>query len=128
MFSRRDFMKVNGMDAAAVPVSTQQKISGLKLRDGVVDKSIALVNEREKIGMPLSEKAVLEAIEKANRAVESFAYTSFEYSVHKKTGAIMVKVVDRETKQLLREVPPEKLLDMLANLIELSGVIVDERR
>jgi flagellar protein FlaG len=40
----------------------------------------------------------------------------------------MVKVVDSETGEVIREIPPEKLLDMFANMLELAGLIIDERR
>ncbi|MDR1560597.1 MAG: flagellar protein FlaG [Clostridiales bacterium] len=49
------------------------------------------------------------------------------HSVHKKTGQIMVKVVDTETGKIIREIPPEKSLDILAKILERSGLLVDEK-
>jgi flagellar protein FlaG len=40
----------------------------------------------------------------------------------------MIKVVDNETNEVIREFPPKKILDMIANMMELAGLIVDERR
>jgi flagellar protein FlaG len=40
----------------------------------------------------------------------------------------MIKVIDRETKELLLEIPPEKALDAIAKMWELAGIFVDERR
>ena len=40
----------------------------------------------------------------------------------------MVKVVDTETKEVVREIPSEKILDILANILEMAGLLVDERR
>lgn len=51
----------------------------------------------------------------------------FEFSVHKKTNAIMVKVVDSETKEVIRELPPEKILDLVAKMEEMVGMLVDEK-
>jgi len=41
---------------------------------------------------------------------------------------VRVKVLDSETNEVIREIPPEKILDMVAKMWELAGLIVDERR
>jgi flagellar protein FlaG len=40
----------------------------------------------------------------------------------------MVKVMDKEDGKVIREIPPEKTLDLVAKLWELAGILVDERR
>lgn len=74
-----------------------------------------------------SEEELVEAIEKANRALVG-AKTQFEFSIHEKTKQIMVKVIDTQTQEVIREIPPEKILDMVAKMWELAGILVDERR
>ena len=37
------------------------------------------------------------------------------------------KIVDRDTKEVLVEVPPKKILDMIAKLCEISGVVFDKK-
>ena len=39
-----------------------------------------------------------------------------------------IKVIDRESKKVIKELPPEKTLDMIAKAWELAGIMVDERR
>lgn len=51
----------------------------------------------------------------------------FEFSIHEKTKQIMVKIVDVNTDEVVREIPPEKILDLVAALWEISGLIVDEK-
>ena len=48
-------------------------------------------------------------------------------SVHKKTGQVMVKVVDTDSGKTVREIPPEKSLDILAKILEQSGLLVDKK-
>jgi flagellar protein FlaG len=74
----------------------------------------------------IGEEQIVMAIEKANKALQG-SYTSFEFSIHEGTKEIMVKVLDRDTGELIREIPSEKILDMVAKLWEMSGVLVDER-
>ncbi|ASW43124.1 flagellar protein FlaG [Clostridium isatidis] len=53
--------------------------------------------------------------------------TFVEYSVHKKLGDIMVKVINRDTKEVIMEYPPEKILDLVAKMCEMAGIIVDSK-
>ena len=40
----------------------------------------------------------------------------------------MIKSVDKETKKVIKELPPEKTLDMIAKVWDMAGILVDERR
>jgi len=77
--------------------------------------------------MALSEKTVINAIEKANNAMKG-TNTQLEFSVHEKTKQIMVKVIDSNTKEVVREIPSEKILDMVYNMMELAGIFVDTKK
>lgn len=90
-------------------------------------KKISQMTEFDKQVLPIGEKVLISAIEKANKAL-SGSTRHFEISIHEKTRDIMVKVIDSETKQVVREIPPEKILDLVSRLWELAGLIVDERR
>lgn len=95
--------------------------------DSVDSINYAHLSPVEKMELPVSQKVLADAIERANKAI-SGTTRKFEISVHEKTNNIMVKVIDAETNKVVREVPPEKILDMLAKLWELAGIVVDERR
>ncbi|MGG4216672.1 flagellar protein FlaG [Paenibacillus jamilae] len=71
------------------------------------------------------EEAVLE-LQKAIDAIQGPQKT-FEISVHEKTHAIMIKVMNKETGDLIREVPPEKILDIAARMMEIAGIIIDKK-
>lgn len=90
-------------------------------------KAISQINEFDMNSMPVSEKVVIEAIQKANKAI-SGGNRRFEFSIHEKTNEIVVKVYDSDTNELVREIPNEKVLDMVAKICEMAGILVDERR
>lgn len=75
----------------------------------------------------ISDKSVIDAIEKANKIMINHN-TRAEFSVHEKTKDIMIKIIDTDSNQVLREYPPKKILDLVARLWELAGLFVDERR
>ena len=75
----------------------------------------------------VSDEQLIKAIEKAIKAIQG-NNTSLEFAVHKETKQIMVKVLNKETGELIREVPPEKNLDFIANIWKIAGLFVDEKR
>lgn len=67
------------------------------------------------------------AVDKANKVLFKND-TYLKFSVHEKTKDIMVKIIDNSTGEVLKELPPEKLLDMVAKIWEIAGIFVDEKR
>lgn len=51
----------------------------------------------------------------------------FEFKIHERTGRIMVKLINKETDEVVKEIPPEKILDLVASIWDLVGILVDER-
>lgn len=74
---------------------------------------------------PASEKQIKNAVSKAN---SSLRFTRCEFTYHEETKRISIKVIDRDTDQVIREIPPEDTLEMLQKMWEMAGLLVDERR
>jgi flagellar protein FlaG len=106
---------LQGRAAEAVPVSP-------KLRSRNTEHPVVETKDR-----PITEKVVEEAVSRINKAIEG-SNRRFVYSVHEKTNEIMIKVIDENTKEVIREIPPKKILDMVASMLEMAGLLVDERR
>lgn len=75
----------------------------------------------------LGDHEVIQAIEKANKHIKSYD-RRLEFSIHEITKQIMVKVINTEDDTVIREIPSEKILDMVAHLWEVAGILVDEKR
>lgn len=50
------------------------------------------------------------------------------FGIHEGTNRVTIKLVDRKTKEVIKELPPEKTLDMIAKVWEMAGILVDEKR
>lgn len=76
----------------------------------------------------IDQKDLQQAIDDVNKSVKAYN-RKLQYSVHEKTNTIMVKVIDTSEgrDEVIRELPPEKILDMVAKMWEMAGIIVDER-
>lgn len=59
---------------------------------------------------------------------KSAANSCAQFAYHEETNRIIVKIIDKDTKEVIKEFPPEKTLDMIAKAWELAGLLVDERR
>jgi len=105
-------------------IQEQRKTNKL---DIIRQKNISQMNEFELNELPVSERIVIEAIERANNAIVG-SNRKFEFTIHESTKEIMIKVLDSETNEIIREIPPEEILDMVAKIWEMVGIIVDERR
>ncbi|MDI6786007.1 MAG: flagellar protein FlaG [bacterium] len=44
------------------------------------------------------------------------------FAIHEETNRIMVRVIDMETEEVIREVPKEEILDLIAEIYQLSGI------
>lgn len=65
------------------------------------------------------------AVEDINKkAVNSEAI----FGIHEATNRVTIKIIDKDTKKVIKELPPEKTLDMIAKVWELAGLMVDEKR
>lgn len=80
------------------------------------------VPERAKVDKE-SLKAVLDKLNIVLNALEIQA----KFSIHEATKQVMVRVVNVESGKLIREIPPQKILDMAAQMMELVGLVLDER-
>lgn len=75
------------------------------------------------------EKKLIELIEKSNKELKN-QDVSLKFSIHEKTKAINIKVIRTTVdgkKEVIREFPPEKILDMVASMMERAGLFVDKR-
>lgn len=69
------------------------------------------------------KKAIMEMNRRINNSNEEAVV-----GVHEDTNRIMIKIMDKETKEVIKEFPPEKTLDMIARIWEMAGILVDEKR
>ncbi|CDI49857.1 flagellin [Clostridium tetani 12124569] len=69
---------------------------------------------------------VKKAADKLNKLFEDKS-TYVEYEVYGKSKSITIKILDHKTKEIVKEIPPRKLIDMVDKLCELAGIFVDKR-
>ena len=80
---------------------------------------------QENSGQQPSNESIRRAVENINKNLKN---SEAIFGIHEKTNRVTIKLVDKETKEVIKELPPEKTLDMIAKAWELAGLLVDEKR
>ncbi|MBU5483073.1 flagellar protein FlaG [Clostridium sp. MSJ-11] len=92
------------------------------------DKGNGSVGQAEVIGdnIKIQEDDLKKAVDTLNKTFNDKS-TYLEYEVYGKTNNIIVRIMDKNTKEIVKEIPPKKIIDMVDKLCELAGVFMDER-
>lgn len=124
----------SGLEKSA-PTTSAPKVSE-PVREAPETVAVATTPEKKRAEQG-PETAPIEIQEKQNnnesvrRAVEEINKRSQGseaiFGIHDGTNRVTIKIVDRATKEVLKEFPPEQTLDMIAKVWELAGLLVDEK-
>ena len=66
-----------------------------------------------------------EKIDDMNNIMETLE-EQLAFELHDKTERIMTQVINIKTKEVIKEMPPEEMLDLAARVHEMVGLIIDE--
>ena len=102
------------LDNSTVAVAKSQDSNGKQGHDN-----------QENAGQQPSTESIKRAVENINKNLKN---SEAIFGIHEKTNRVTIKIVDKETKEVIKELPPEKTLDMIAKAWELAGLLVDEKR
>lgn len=71
-----------------------------------------------------------EEVETVIKSMNEFlqpTHTSLKFELHDKLNEYYVTIVDDQTKEVVKEIPSKKLLDMHAAMAEYLGLLVDKK-
>ena len=82
-------------------------------------------NEDEGGEEQVNHEAIKKAVNEINKKAQG---TEAVFGIHEKTNRVTIKIVDKSTKETIKELPAEKTLDLIAKAWEMAGILVDEKR
>lgn len=88
-------------------------------------KAVISDSENQDDQNKVSDEQLKEAVDKINKNANG---TEAIFGIHEATHRVMIKIVDKKTKEVIKEIPAEKTLDLIAKAWELAGLMVDEKR
>ncbi len=126
--------------ASDVKAESQAKVetaSNAAASDDLMKKTIQIdTKETEKNGkdgnrddsqaqQTISENSqIRKAVDEINKKAHN---SEAVFGIHDATNRVTIKIVDKDTKKVLKEYPPEKTLDMIAKVWEMAGLLVDKK-
>lgn len=127
---------VNGVNSSSFN-STYVSKSGTIIKSVQEDKTSTedsgnkgtdvLGTEKTKVGSKGNQEEIKAAIEKINLD-ERFRRTGCEFTYHEISNRVSITLYDKETKEVVKEIPPEETIKMLDKLYELAGLVIDEKK
>jgi len=75
----------------------------------------------------LSTKQIQNVINDINNKIRQ-TKTRCEFTYHDQSNRVSVKIIDRETKEVVKEIPPEETIEIIERIWEIAGILVDEKR
>lgn len=97
-----------------------------KRREAEIQKAqekTALEQQEEKQQEDVSQKM----LDELSMDIEMLHSVGLSFSKHEDTGRTIVKVINKDTDELIREIPSEQVLDMAAKLDEMVGILFDTK-
>lgn len=95
------------------------------------DKNVDKQNRGNLSEVNKDNEKLLDKNTQLKKAVEEINNNSKQteaiFGIHDDTNRVTIKIVDKKSKEVLKEFPPEQTLDMIAKVWEMAGIMVDER-
>lgn len=88
----------------------------------VVDRRQGVTSAREEV--PREE--VEEATNKLNRLLSLLGKRKL-FQIHEQSDRLIIKIIDEKTNEIIDEIPPKRLLDMLSSITQEVGILIDKQ-
>jgi flagellar protein FlaG len=105
--------------------SSEQVINDIEVKDKIENEYNNKMEQSDK-EKEIKDKDIKKAVKKLNNFLQDEG-THAEYSIHKELHRVMIKIIDNDTNKVILEVPPKKIVDMVAKMCELAGILVDKK-
>lgn len=98
-----------------------------------VYKSSAAATQTIDAVKPISSAASPADVEKVTKAVNDINKTiqalsqNLEFSVEEHSNRVVVKVIDQQTKEVLRQIPSEEAIEISRSLDKLQGLLIKQQ-
>ena len=66
-------------------------------------------------------------LDKLEHNINTIHNIGLEFSMHEESGRTMIKVIEKNTGDLIRQIPPEEVLELIARMGDVLGILFDER-
>ena len=117
---------VANSNPAPAPVSGVNSTNSESLSNEVskVTSNVTSLDAESERKEPTQDQ-IKKAVSEINKRAQG---TEAIFGIHEATNRVTIKIVDKDTKDVIKELPAEKTLDLIAKAWEMAGLLVDEKR
>lgn len=117
-------MDINNIIANKVDNISQPRVSNVKPQTEFVSSGVGRPLRDD---INLTKENIKDIVDTLNSAAKSVNQrVSFSFS--EKTNRVILKFINSDTEEVLREIPPKEMIRLLERMHELIGMFVDESR
>jgi flagellar protein FlaG len=69
---------------------------------------------------------VQRAVDEANLLAETFPEQRISFALDEDSDRLVVRVIDNQTNEVVRQVPPQEFLELIAKVQQMVGLFFDE--
>ncbi len=127
-------MKIDGTDPLILNKMQDQVRRQEVQRLGDIDPANKILDKKKNTVLknaPRSYKPHVEeleqAVRQANETVELFNL-GIRFKLHDSSERFIVQIVNRVDNTVIKEIPPERLLNLVSQIQEMIGLLLDEKR
>lgn len=74
-----------------------------------------------------SREQVKQAVEEMRKSLSEAASSNLQFSIDDDTGQTIVRVTDRQTGELIRQIPSEELVELAKSLDRMQGMLLRQQ-
>jgi flagellar protein FlaG len=115
------------MNIKGVNLVPMDKVSAYARKSETAEQVNPAQSQPRSIPHNLSGEDISGLIDKLNNGVRDI-HERISFSYHEKTQRIVVKIVNSDTNEVIREIPPKDAIKLLEHIQDFLGMLVDESR
>ena len=112
-------LQIRPIESNTIHQAIVKKYSSIENKSKSETKNIDGITE-------ISHEELEKSIEKANQFLLGLNI-QFDFKIHEGTGRTVVRLVDKQTEEVVKEIPPEKMLDVIAGIWDMAGIVIDRK-
>jgi flagellar protein FlaG len=107
-------------------ISEKVNISSDAQRVGNTNGLSGTASAKTESGTAPDLSQVTKAVADINKSIQSLSQ-DLQFSVDKDSDKVVVKIIDQQTKQVLRQIPSEEALEISKSLDKLQGLLIKQQ-
>lgn len=117
-----DTVNSNGYQGSNTKVNMKQ-VQPITYNKTEIASEVGLTEDRVSIDIANADmkRTISEINSKLNKNTEAI------FGIHEATNSVTIKIIDKDSKEVIKEIPSEKTLEMIEKIWEIAGILVDKK-